>query len=72
MAEVRAITAEVVRHYPEMEGVEPAIAVKGTAAPFYTLTYRRVWRAEGGAELVRIVRATVDATGRLVKLSASK
>ena len=56
--------------FAELADVEPAVsAAPGGASVF---TFRKVFRTADGAELVQVVRATVDANCRLLKVSTSK
>lgn len=70
---IARVTREVVRTYPEMEGVSPTVR-RETQAPQeqYTLTYKGKVALPGGRQLNRIVRATADPHGRIVRLSTSR
>jgi hypothetical protein len=56
-----------------MEGVSPTVR-RETQAPQeqYTLTYKGKVALPGGRQLNRIVRATADPHGRIVRLSTSR
>ncbi len=66
---IERVSKQVVRDYPEMRGARPSISGQGTN---FVLTYRGKVRTSSGAEMSRIVRATADEDGRVIKISTSK
>ena len=68
---IEAAKRAVLERYPEMAGM----SCSGEAAPAagkYIVTARRDVRTADGRSLPRIVRVTVDDSGRVLRLSASK
>ncbi len=68
---IEAAKRAVLERYPEMAGM----SCSGEAAPAagkYIITARRDVRTADGRSLPRIVRVTVDDSGRVLRLSASK
>jgi hypothetical protein len=77
------VREQVAKRYPEMADVEPTVSPVGTggkgttakgAAPKEVLAYtfeKRVSTPDG-ATMKRVVRASVDAQGHIVKLALSK
>ncbi len=66
---IERVSKQVVRDYPEMRGARPSISGQGGN---FVLTYRGKVRTSSGAEMSRIVRATTDGDGRVIKISTSK
>ncbi|MBI4321374.1 MAG: hypothetical protein HY675_23015 [Chloroflexi bacterium] len=76
---IKKVRAEIYRRYPELRGVEPIVEfgpphVAGgqTRAPMQIFSFRKVVEAADGKQLVRIIRATVDDEGNLVKVVEAK
>ena len=70
---VERVSREVVRTYPEMRDVKPSIRREAqTAQELYVLTFKGKVALPGGRQLNRIVRATADGRGRIVRLSSSR
>ena len=79
-----AIARQVYRQFPELQGQRPSVhrqtvgpaAKSGRAAPAanqrYVLTFKGSGRTPDGRTLARIVRATADERGRILKISTSK
>jgi len=70
---IARVTREVVRTYPEMDGVSPTVR-RETQAPQeqYVLTYKGKVSLPGGRQMNRIVRVTADPRGRIVRISTSR
>jgi hypothetical protein len=70
---VERVSREVVRTYPEMRDVKPSVRREAQAAQeLYVLTFKGKVALPGGKQLSRIVRATADGRGRIVRLSTSR
>lgn len=68
--DLEAVRREVYRRFPELAGVEPSLRER--EGGLWAVTFRATLPAEGGFPLARIVTATVDAQGSIVKISESK
>ncbi len=70
VAMAQRVRAQVARRYPDLAAVTPSVQ---RAGPNWVYTFRhRQPLAPGGPELSQVVRVTVDADGRIVKLVASR
>jgi hypothetical protein len=72
---VTKITSKVVKQFPEMDGVRPA--VKRQQAPSngvdqFLLTYTGAAELPGGKTMKRIVRVVADEDGRVIRISTSR
>jgi hypothetical protein len=68
---VESARRAVLQKFPEMAGMR----CSGEAAPApgkYIVTARRTMPTKDGRALQRVVRVTLDSTGRVLRLSASK
>jgi hypothetical protein len=85
-AVVASVKKKVVREFPELAGVEPTcspakmerelaeklnVSLPKKTGQVYVLTFRTVIPGED-ASMIRVVRATVERDGRVIKLSVSK
>ena len=64
--------------FPEMAGAEPSISQNkaqskdGTARSIFVLTFKKSIPLPDGGQLQRVVRVTMEQTGEVIKISASK
>ena len=68
---IEAAKRAVLERYPEMAGMSCS-SEAAPAAGKYIVTARRDVRTADGRSLPRIVRVTVDDSGRVLRVSASK
>jgi len=67
------VSRQVVRTFPEMDGVPPTVrAQSGAAEGQYLLTYKGKALLPGGKTLTRIVRVVADDRGRILRISTSR
>ena len=83
-SQVDSIARQVYRRFPEMRGQSPSVQRQilaaeaksgkagGPAKERYVLTFRGSQSTPDGRRLTRIVRATADERGRVLKISTSK
>lgn len=72
---VSEITRKVVKQFPELDGVEPAVrrqGVPGNGASQFLLTYKGIAELPGGKTMKRIVRVVADESGRVIRISTSR
>jgi hypothetical protein len=70
---IQKVSRQVVRTFPEMDGVTPTVrAQPGSDADQYLLTYKGKAALPGGKSLTRIVRVVADDTGRIVRITTSR
>ena len=71
---VSRISRQVVRTFPEMDGVSPTVRPQGAGAgnDVYLLTFKGRVSLPGGKTMSRIVRVTADAGGRIIRISTSR
>jgi hypothetical protein len=70
---VERVSREVARTYPEMREVRPTVRREAQSPQeLYVLTFKGKVALPGGRQLNRIVRATADGRGRIVRLSSSR
>jgi len=63
---ISKVTRQVLRTFPEMEGVEPTVRPQPAAdVPQFVLTYK-------GKALTRIVRVIADERGQVLRISTSR
>ena len=67
---VKKITRTVVRQFPEMDGVRPA--VKSEEGPRYLVTFKGAVKLPDGKTMVRIVRVVADEKGDVIRMSTSR
>ena len=63
------VTRTVVRQFPEMGGVRPAVKAQGDQ---YLVTFRGSAELPGGKTMKRIVRVVTDDRGHVLKMSTSR
>jgi hypothetical protein len=82
-AQVEAVARQVYRQYPEVQGQKPSVQRQSAAAASkngrtggqsggYVVTFKASRRTPDGRTLTRIVRATTDERGKVLKISTSK
>lgn len=72
---VSQIARKVVKQFPEMAGIEPAIRRQDSpanGADQYLLTFKGSAELPGGRTLQRIVRVVADTEGRVIRISTSR
>jgi hypothetical protein len=70
---IQKVSRQVVRTFPEMDGVNPTVrAQPGTDAGQYLLTFKGKAPLPGGKTLTRIVRVVADDRGRILRISTSR
>ncbi len=70
---ISKVTRQVLRTFPEMEGVEPTVRAQPTGdMPQFILTYKGKASLPGGKILTRIVRVIADARGQVLRISTSR
>jgi hypothetical protein len=72
---IREITRKVVKQFPEMDGIKPA--VKRQKAPTngmdqFLLTFTGAAALPGGKKMKRIVRVVADEEGHVIRISTSR
>ncbi|MFQ5942063.1 MAG: hypothetical protein ACE5JF_00775 [Anaerolineales bacterium] len=67
------ITRTVVRQFPEMEGVRPAIkSEQGDDEDRYLVTFKGAAELPNGKSMKRIVRVVADEDGDVIRMSTSR
>ncbi len=70
---IAKVTRQVLRTFPEMEGVEPTVrAQPASDLPQFILTYKGKASLPGGKTLTRIVRVVADDRGQVLRISTSR
>ena len=70
---IAKVTRQVLRTFPEMEGVEPTVRPQpASEAPQFILTYKGKASLPGGKILMRIVRVIADERGQVLRISTSR
>ncbi|MFV1858364.1 MAG: hypothetical protein ACC647_03335 [Anaerolineales bacterium] len=67
---VEKITRTVVRQFPEMDGVRPA--VKSEEGQRYLVTFKGTAELPDGKSMKRIVRVVADEKGDVIRMSTSR
>ena len=74
-ASITKITRQVVRTFPEMEGVAPSVRPQANPPgdlEQFVLTYKGKAALPGGRTLTRIVRVVADGGGHVIRISTSR
>jgi hypothetical protein len=82
-SQVDSIARQVYRQFPELRGERPTVSRQSTASTAkakgsgsaperYVLTFKGSHSTPDGRKLMRIVRATADERGKVLKISTSK
>jgi hypothetical protein len=74
------ITQDIYRQFPEMKGVDPKVRTQPGAKnnrdnaqnPSYLLTFQTHTSLANGIKIARLVRVTVDAAGKIIKVTTSR
>jgi hypothetical protein len=69
---VDKVTKTVVRQFPEMDGVRPAVKSEKGDDPRYLVTFKGAAQLPDGKTLKRIVRVVADADGDVIRMSTSR
>jgi hypothetical protein len=70
---IQKVSRQVVRTFPEMDGVSPTVRSQpGGESGQYLLTYKGKAALPGGKSLTRIVRVVSDERGRILRISTSR
>jgi len=71
---ISKVTRQVVRTFPEMEGVAPSVRPQPAPGDIeqYVLTYKGKALLPGGKTLTRIVRVVADMGGHVIRISTSR
>jgi hypothetical protein len=73
---VQKVNQEIYHRYPEFTGVRPDIqsapATAGAQAAGYLLTYKVQAVSANDRKITRLLRVTVSAQGKIVKISTSR
>jgi hypothetical protein len=71
---IEKVTRQVLRTFPEMDGVAPTVRPQpgGNDWALVLLTYKGKASLPGGKSLTRIVRVVADERGRIVRISTSR
>lgn len=71
-ATVEKVVRQVVRTFPEMDGVTPTVRQQPGDSPQFLLTFKGKAALPGGRTLTRIVRVVADDRGRILRISTSR
>jgi hypothetical protein len=66
---IAKVTRQVVRTFPEMEGIAPSVRKD---AERFVLTYKGKAEVPGGRMISRIVRVVADERGQIIRISTSR
>ncbi len=73
---ITRIKRQVYAQYPEMRGAEPEVAARpgsaGAASATFVLTFKQKISLPGGGTMTRLVRATVNQDGNVIKITSSR
>jgi hypothetical protein len=71
---ITKLTKQIIRKFPEMEGVRPSLKRKGgyENGAQYELTFKSSAQLPGGRTMRRVVRVIADENGRILRMSTSK
>lgn len=71
---VARISRQVIRTFPEMDGVRPTVRAQTPAQDpeVFLLTFKGKVSLPTGKTLSRIVRVTADGGGRIIRISTSR
>lgn len=69
---VEKITRTVVRQFPEMDGVTPAVKSENGNGERYLVTYKGASDLPDGNTLKRIVRVVANENGDVIRMSTSR
>jgi hypothetical protein len=69
---VEKITRTVVRQFPEMDGVRPAVKSDEGGDDRYLMTYKGALNLPDGNTMKRIVRVVASEKGDVIRMSTSR
>ena len=69
---VQKISRHVVRQFPEMDGVRPAVKTEKGVEDRYVVTFKGSTELPGGKTMNRIVRVVADGQGEVIRMSTSR
>jgi len=72
---VSSVCSQIYRRFPEVNNVRPKVQTQPTsssASPIYLLIFKGAVTTADGKTLARIVRATVDEQGKILKVTTSR
>ncbi|HMK08278.1 MAG TPA: hypothetical protein VK449_04520 [Anaerolineales bacterium] len=70
---IQKVSRQVVRTFPEMDGVTPTVrSQSGADTDQYLLIYKGKAALPGGKSLTRIVRVVANERGQIVRISTSR
>jgi hypothetical protein len=72
---VNSICSQIYRRFPEVNGVHPKVqpqSTSGQVGSTYLLIFKGTATTADGKTLPRIVRATVDEQGKILKVTTSR
>ena len=69
---VEKITRTVVRQFPEMDGVRPAVKSEESGNDRYLMTYKGAFDLPDGNTMKRIVRVVASDQGEVIRMSTSR
>ncbi len=69
---VNSVSSQIYRRFPEVNGVRPKVQQQSQTGSTYLLIFKGSARTADGKTLPRIVRATVDEQGKILKVSTSR
>lgn len=69
---VEKVTRTVVRQFPEMDGVRPAVKSDKGDEDRYQIIFKGDAKLPGGKTMKRIVRVVANAKGDVIRMSTSR
>ncbi len=69
---VEKVTHKVVRQFPEMEGIDPAVKSEQSGDDRYLMTYKRAFDLPDGNTMKRIVHVVASEQGDVIRMSTSR
>jgi hypothetical protein len=72
---VNSVCSQIYRRFPEVNGVHPKVQPQSTsvqAGSTYLLIFKSTATTADGKTLPRIVRATIDEQGKILKVTTSR
>jgi len=69
---VEKVTDSVVRQFPEMDGVKPAVNSEEGGDDRYLMTYKGAFDLPDGNTMKRIVRVVASEKGDVIRMSTSR
>ena len=69
---VEKVTHKVVRQFPEMEGIKPAVKSEQGGDDRYLMTYKGAFDLPDGNTMKRIVHVVASEKGDVIRMSTSR